>query len=59
MHQRRQESLQDARILGSERRRHHTGVEYVGGDLGAPEPGGKFVGEQDVRQLGLVVGPLP
>jgi len=52
-----QQSLDGARVLGSERRPHHAGMQRVGGHRGALEPAGQLVGEQDVRELGLAVGP--
>ena len=46
-----------AGVLGSERRAHHAGMQRVGGDGAGRQPPGQLVGEQDVGELGLVVGP--
>ncbi len=55
-HQRDQKPLGAGRVLGSERRAHHSGVEGVGGDRGPLKPPCELVGEEDGRELGLVVG---
>ena len=44
-------------FLGPEGRVHDAGMQRMGGDGGALKPPGQLVGEQDVGQLGLVVGP--
>jgi len=43
--------------ISAEAGAHHTGVQRVGGDGGSVEPPGQLVAEQDVGELGLVVGP--
>jgi hypothetical protein len=49
--------LDSAGVLGAEGGAHDAGVHGVGRDRGGREPAGEFVGEQDVRELGLVVRP--
>ena len=44
-------------VGGTERGVHHTRVQSVGRDAGGPQPPGQLVGEQDIGELGLVVGP--
>ena len=46
-----------AGVLGSEGCAHHAGMQRVGGDAAGVQPPGQLVGEQDVGELGLVVGP--
>src|SRR6266540_1538634 len=52
-----QQSLDAGGVLGSERCARHAGMQRVGGDEAALQPAGQLVGEQDVGELGLAVGP--
>jgi hypothetical protein len=55
---RAEQPVQPPWIFGSEAGSGHAGVQHVGGDAGALQAAGQLVGEHDVGQLGLVVGPL-
>src|SRR5919198_4593160 len=51
-----EQSLDDGGILGSERGAYYAGMQRIGGDRSGLQPPGQLVGEQDVSELGLVVG---
>src|SRR5690348_4254544 len=55
--QRDEYSLSARGVVGAEAGAHDAGVQGVGGDGHAVQPPGQLVAEQDVGQLGLVVGP--
>jgi hypothetical protein len=54
--QRHEQSLDSAAVLGPEGRAHDAGMKPIGGDAGGLQPPGQFVREQEVCELGLVVG---
>ena len=55
--QRDEDSLGACGVFGAEAGAHHAGVQGIGGNGEALQSPGQFVAEQDVGQLGLVVGP--
>jgi hypothetical protein len=54
-----EEPLAAAWVLSPEGCADHARMERIGRDGGASQPPGQLVGEQDVGELGLVVGARP
>jgi len=56
-HERDEQSLDATGVLSSEGCVHHAGMQRIGSDGTGRQPPGQLVGEQDVAELGLAVGP--